>query len=154
VELTFVKEEIPKITRKGGSGREAEPWETHLAPVKETPGESFRVWTYETRNSATSRLSTVRDRLTKATPQDNWDLKVRPVSDYRGPTGDVGEGFAVYVQYNGMYTPEQIAENAKKRQERSDRTKAARKPVVASEPATEQTAKERVAEAASKRKAS
>jgi hypothetical protein len=139
VELTFVKEEIPKIVRTGGSGREAEPWETHLAPIKEQAGQSFRVWTYDKRSGAQGRVTTVRDRLTKVTPQDNWTIKVRPV----------GEQFGVYVQYNGTFTPEQMAENAKKRQERSERTKASRPASGEVAPTTGggKTAKERVADA-------
>lgn len=119
MELDFVKEEIPKITRPGGSGREAEQWENHLAPLKEHPGVGYRVWTYDKRTSAMSRVSNVRDRLTKAVPHENWQLVVRV-------TPDNPDAFGVYVAYHGVFTPEQMAENARKHQERSERTRKAR----------------------------
>jgi hypothetical protein len=137
MELVFVEEEIPKIVRKGGSGREAEKWEEHLAPAK-TPskaGKSYCLWTYDKRTSAVSRMSSVRARLTSVTPKDNWELKVRPRPN--------SSEFGVYVQYNGTFTPAQMAENAQKREERSARTLASRKPTVV----TDSTAKERVAAA-------
>jgi hypothetical protein len=143
VELTFVEEEIPKIVRQGGSGREAEQWENHLAPLKsdKMAGKSYRVWTYEKRTSAMSRMSTVRDRLNKVTPQDNYEIKVRPVDGQYG----------VYVQYNGTFTPAQMEENARKRQERSTRTIAARQAKVEPIAADDgKTAKERVADARKK----
>ena len=34
MELAFIEEAIPKIVRAGGSGREAEPWEQHIAPLR------------------------------------------------------------------------------------------------------------------------
>lgn len=137
MELTFTREDIPKITRAGGSGREPEKWEEHLSPVKDTAGVSFRVWTYEKRTSAVSRMSAVRDRLSKAVPQENWKLAVRPV--YRvgdgdeatyataKPDGESVEHFGVYVQFDGLYTPEQMIENARLHQERSERVKNSRK---------------------------
>lgn len=154
MELTFVKEEIPKITRAGGSGREAEPWESHLAQLKDTPGESYRVWTYDKRTSAVSRMSAVRDRLTKAVPEENWTLAVRPIPDT--------ETFGVYVAYIGTYTPEEVQANAQAHAERSERVRAAR--AKASENGStdaeasadgstaEPTAKEKVAAARAARK--
>ena len=117
MELSFVEEEIPKIVRQGGSGREAEPWETHLAPLKgkDMASKSYRVWTYANKNSAPSHMNTVRDRLYKVTPQDNWDLKVRPV-----PNTDPVQ-YGLWVQYDGAYTPEQVIANAEARQKRSAR---------------------------------
>jgi len=170
MELDFIEEDIPKIARVGGAGREPEKWEDHIAPLKadDRAGKSFRVWTYEKRASAVSRMSSVRDRLTKAVPQENWQLAVRPV-----PNAEP-EQFGVYVSYAGQFTPEQITENARKHQERSERVKAARaataanaiepttghrhdEPVneptgdTATEPGTpEPTAKERVAQARAK----
>lgn len=122
MELELIEEEIPKITRVGGSGREAEKWEDHLAAIKSTPNKSFRVWTYDVRTSAVSRMSTVRDRLTNATPQDNWEIRVRPVPNSEGQ-------FGVYVAYRGTFTDAEQAENAAKRQARSERTRAARSAV-------------------------
>ena len=130
MDLNFIEEEIPKITRAGGSGREAEPWETHIAPLKESDkaGKSFRVWTYGKRASAVSRMTSVRERLTKAVPAENWTLAVRlvpgsdSVTNEDGTTGQYG----VYVTYAGQFTDEQVAENAKKHAERSARVKAAR----------------------------
>jgi ribosomal protein S18 len=164
MELDFIEEDIPKIARVGGAGREPEKWEDHIAPLKadDRAGKSFRVWTYEKRASAVSRMSSVRDRLTKAVPQENWQLAVRPV-----PNAEP-EQFGVYVSYAGQFTPEQITENARKHQERSERVKAARAATAANateptadtaeptgdtatEPGTpEPTAKERVAQARAK----
>lgn len=148
MELTFTREDIPKISRAGGSGREAEPWETHLAPLKETPEESFRVWTYDKRTSAVSRMSSVGERLRTAVPGENWQLAVRPVPDTAGTvhpegtttevtdadgnkqtvdiSGTSAEQFGVYVAYKGTFTDEEIAKNAADHQARSDRVKAAR----------------------------
>lgn len=142
MELNFIEEEIPKITRVGGAGREAEPWEQHIAPLKEEgrSGKSFRVWTYGKRTSAVSRMSSVRNRLTDAVPQENWTLSVRPVpgtEDVVEPAGAVdseGNSIAgqsatqhgVYVQYNGIFTDAEIAANATAHAERSARVKAAR----------------------------
>lgn len=140
MELTFTKEAIPKITRATGSGREPEKWEEHLAPAKETPNESFRVWTYDKRTSAVSRMSAVRDRLTKAVPGENWTLAVRPIpgtedavhpdgttdKDGNDISGTSATQYGVYVAYVGTFTPEQIAENARLHQERSERVKASR----------------------------
>ena len=145
MELTFVEEEIPKIVRQGGTGREAEKWEEGLSPLKSAnmKGKSYRVWTFNTRNSAQSRMTTVRARLNKVSPADNFQLKVRPVPD--------SDDFGVYAQYDGTFTPEQMADNARRHQERSERTKKSRTPTVAAVP--NGTAKERVA-AAHKAKAS
>jgi hypothetical protein len=141
VELNFIEESIPKISRVGGAGREAEPWEQHIAPLKEEgrAGKSFRVWTYGKRASAVSRMSSVRERLTKAVPSENWALAVRvvpgtesatqPILDSEGaPTGETEPAtqHGVYVQYDGVFTDEQVAANAKAHDERSARVKAAR----------------------------
>lgn len=131
MELTFVKEELPKITRAGGSGREAEPWENHLAPLKETPDQTFRVWTYDKRTSAISRSQSVRNRLTAAVPNENWRLAVRPVQV------EGVEKFGVYVAFDGIFTAEEVAANAKAHQERSERVKAARAKSIADKAAAE-----------------
>lgn len=172
MELAFIEEEIPKITRVGGSGREPEPWETHIAPLKDTDkaGKSFRVWTYSKRPSAVSRMSSVRERLTTAVPAENWQLAVRPVPGTENAVNEDGTSvtqYGVYVMYAGAFTSEQVLNNARKHQERSDRVKAARlaaEAAKASEPtaptaeptdpsATEMTAKERVAAAREKQTA-
>lgn len=150
MELTFTREDIPKITRVGGSGREPEPWETHLAPLKDTPKETFRVWTYDKRSSAISRMSSVRERLTKAVPSENWTLAVRPIPNT--------ETFGVYVSYNGTYSDAEVAANAKAHAERSARVKAAREKAAANgspttgsaETSEAVTPKERVAAARAK----
>jgi hypothetical protein len=155
VELSFTREEIPKISRAGGSGREAEPWEQHLGSLKDegNKGTSFRVWTYDKRPSATSRMTSVRERLSKAVPHENWKLAVRP-------TPEDANKFGVYVMYDGNYTPEQITENARKHAERSKRVSESREAAKAKRaaeatqapvedaPAAEPSAKERVAAAA------
>jgi hypothetical protein len=131
MELNFIEEAIPVIARTGGKGREPEKWEDHIAPLKDHEGKSFRVWTYEKRTGALSRVQSVRNRLNVATPKDNWTIAVRPVNL------DGSEVFGVYLQYNGTYTPKEVAENARKRQERSDRIKAQRAAVEAAVPAVE-----------------
>jgi hypothetical protein len=120
MELNFIQEEVPKVTRAGGSGREAEPWEQHLSPLKESPEISFRTWDYEKRPSAVSRMTSVRDRLRKAVPEENWDLVVREIPDSDPPR------YGVYVTYRGEFSDEEMAENARKHQERSERVRAAR----------------------------
>jgi hypothetical protein len=170
VELNFIEEEVPKITRVGGAGREAEPWEIHIAPLKEEgrAGKSFRVWTYGKRTSAVSRMSNVRDRLTKAVPTENWSLAVRPVPGTEDAVDEAGESatqHGVYVEFNGTFTPEEVAANATAHAERSARVKAARAATQAKgesngpiatdsegvpTDATEPTAKERVAAAKAK----
>ncbi len=128
MELDFIEEDIPTIVRVGGAGRAPEKWEDHIAPLKDHQGKSFRTWTYTKKTGAMSRVQGVRARLISATPADNWTLAVRPVP---GKDGEWG----VYVQYNGTYTPAEIAANAKKRQERSERVKAQRQAVDAAAPA-------------------
>ena len=137
MDLTFTREEIPKINRAGGSGREAEPWEQHLGSLKdpENAGTSFRVWTYDKRSSAVSRMSSVRERLSKAVPHENWILKVRP-------TPEDAEKFGVYVQFDGNFTPEQITENARKHAERSKRVSESRAKAAATRAAGETPAAE------------
>jgi hypothetical protein len=139
MELTFTREDIPKITRAGGSGREAEPWENHLAPLKDSPEESFRVWTYDKRTSAVSRMSSVRERLVKAVPSENWQLAVRPLPGME-TLPESEQKFGVYVAYIGTFTDEEVAANAKAHAERSARVKAARAAAeaarAAEEPAT------------------
>lgn len=139
MELAFIEEEIPKITRAGGSGREAEPWEDHIAPLKQgdKAGKSFRVWTYSKRASGVSRMSSVRERLTKAVPGENWQLAVRPVPGTEGTDAEGNDTtqYGVYVQYAGTFTPEQILENAKKHQERSERVRNARAATAAAQTA-------------------
>lgn len=150
MELTFIEEEIPKINRAGGSGREAEKWEDHIAPLKaeDRAGKSFRVWTYDKRPSAVSRMSSVRERLTQAVPSENWQLAVRPVPGTEdavhpeGATTTIKEDdgtestvsiagqsatqYGVYVAYQGTFTDEEVAKNAADHKARSDRVKAAR----------------------------
>lgn len=132
MELNFIEEDIPKIARVGGAGREPEKWEEHVAPLKaeDRAGKSFRVWTYEKRPSATSRMSSVRERLVKAVPNENWQLAVRPVTVMLAVEGSdepvESEQFGVYVSYKGTFTDEQVAENAVKHAERSQRVRDAR----------------------------
>lgn len=132
MELNFIEEDIPKIARVGGAGREPEKWEEHVAPLKaeDRAGKSFRVWTYEKRPSATSRMSSVRERLVKAVPNENWQLAVRPVTVMLAVEGSdepvESEQYGVYVSYKGTFTDEQVAENAVKHAERSQRVRDAR----------------------------
>jgi hypothetical protein len=149
MELDFIEESIPKITRVGGAGREPEKWEDHIAPLKaeDRAGKDFRVWTYSKRSSAISRMALIRNRLTKAVPHENWVIAVRPVPNVDGE-------FGVYVSYQGTYTAEEVHENARKHDERSARVKAARAKAEETEaealstvPSDTPTAKERVAAA-------
>jgi hypothetical protein len=128
MDLDFIEEEIPTINRVGGAGREAEPWEQHISPLKDEDkaGKSFRVWTYAKRPSATSRMSSVRERLTKVVPQENWKLAVRPVPGTGTDPDSNPEQFGVYVTFAGIFTDEQVAENAVKHAQRSERVKNAR----------------------------
>jgi hypothetical protein len=122
-ELSFVEEDIPTIVRTGGSGAQPIKWEDLLAPLmaEDKAGKSFRVWEYEKKTGATSRVATVRARLTEVVPEQNWKIAVRPV-----PGSDpVKHG--VYVQFDGMFTPEQVAARAKDREARIAKIKAARK---------------------------
>lgn len=150
MELTFVKEAIPTITRTGGSGREAEKWEEHLAPLKaeDMAGESFRVWTYDKKSGAISRMTSVRDRLNKAVPNENWKMAVRPLKvevdavDSEGaPTGEKTEAekFGVYIAYKGVFTDEEIAKNKEEHAKRSARVLAAREKAAAEKAAAEAT---------------
>jgi len=150
MELELIREDVPKIERVGGSGREPEQWENHLAELRKHPGQSFRVWTYENKSSALSRVATVGSRLRKVVPQEHWKLAVR---------GVVAGQYGVYVTFVGLYTPEQMEENARKHKERSERVRASRaktngsssEPVLVDPPTdTELSAKERVAAARAK----
>lgn len=158
MELTFVKEAIPTITRTGGSGREAEKWEEHLAPLKaeDMAGESFRVWTYDKKSGAISRMTSVRDRLNKAVPNENWKMAVRPLKvevdavDSEGaPTGEKTEAekFGVYIAYKGVFTDEEIAKNKEEHAKRSARVLAAREKAAAEKAAAESTPTEATTEA-------
>jgi hypothetical protein len=119
-ELTFTPVEgIPEATRNV-EGRVAIAWEDKLAPLKSKAGQAFVTWTYEKKSAATSRVAAIRNRLFSATPEDNWTLAVRAVP------GSSPEVFGVYVQYNGTYTADEVAANAKDRAERSAKIKAAR----------------------------
>lgn len=116
-ELTFTPvAEIPKVTRTG-EGRAPIKWEDKLSPLKEKQGQAFMVWTYVKKTGATSRVAAVRQRLFTATPTDNWTVQVGPV-----PNSDE---FGVFIRYNGIYTDEEVAGNAKARAERSERIKQA-----------------------------
>jgi hypothetical protein len=120
MELNFIEEDMPKVTREGGQGRAPVKWEDELAPLKDHAGKSFRVWTYEKRTAATSRVQGVRTRLVTATPADNWTVAVRPIQV------DGAEQFGVYVVFNGVYTDDEVAANAAKRDARSAKIKAQR----------------------------
>lgn len=127
--LTFIEEEMPKVVRKGGSGREPTHWEEALAPLKDSPNKSFRVWTYEKQSSANSRSAVVRARLIDATPADDWALSVREV-----PAGDSKGQYGVYVIYKGVLDDAQIAARDALTKERSDRIKAAQAAKAAEAP--------------------
>lgn len=116
---TLIFEDIPKAApRPPGKGRDPVAWETHMALLKEHQGKSVRLWTYDEKGAAVSRMAGVRKRLTEATPADNWDMKVRPVPD-TDP-----QKFGVYVVYNGIYSAEQVKENAALHEKRSVDAKA------------------------------
>lgn len=122
--LEIVFEDIPASPpRAPGKGREPVKWEEHLAPLKEAKNEdgtprSARIWTYDEKSSATSRLASVSKRLADATPEDNWELKVREV-----PEGDAKGKHGVYVAYHGTHSAEQVKVNADLRAKRSQAAK-------------------------------
>lgn len=153
----LIQEDIPAAPpRPPGKGREPVKWEDHLAPLESTLFEKpHRLWSYEMKTGATSRMSAVRGRLNTAAPSKNWEFKVRPV-----PGSDL---WGVYAVFHGEYSPDEQLSKAQKRQEHSAKLAAARDakeatPTATSEPgevetATEapQTAKEKLAaKAASK----
>lgn len=127
-DLSFVEEEIPTITRAGGSGAQPVEWEKLLAPLTEgdKAGKSFRVWQYEKKTGATSRVAAVRNRLTAFVPEQNWKIAVRAVP------GSDPEVFGVYVQYDGTFTPEEVAKRAEDRAARVAKIQAARAAASAS----------------------
>jgi hypothetical protein len=118
MELQFIEEDIPKSARGNHEGRKAEPWEDHIEPLKNSPGKSFRVWTYEKKTSAVGRASNVSSRVFEQTPYDDWTIVARQV-----PNSDV---FGVYVQYNGTLTESQVQEKVNKRLERAEKMRRAR----------------------------
>jgi hypothetical protein len=117
---SIVLESIPDAPpRPPGKGREPVKWEEHLAPLEskllETPA---RLWAYENKTGATSRMLAVRSRITAAAPHKNWEFKVRPV-----PNSDL---HGVYAVYHGEFTPDEQLANAKGRAERAAKLAASR----------------------------
>lgn len=158
----IIFEAIPDAPpRPPGKGREPVKWEEHLAPLEDRLlDKPARLWTYEAKTGAVSRMSAVRQRLVDAAPHKNWELKVRPVPNTEPQL------HGVYVVFHGDHTPEEMQANAKARQERRDRAKANADAKLASETTTEdadgtpadvaeapkaQTPKERLAANASKK---
>jgi hypothetical protein len=124
-ELVF--EPIPDaLPRPPGKGREPVKWEQHLAPLEtQLLDKPARLWAYENKTGATSRMSAVRGRLYEAAPTKHWEFKVRPVPN------TTPQLFGVYAVFHGEYTPEQVIENAKARQKRRDALAAGRSAPVA-----------------------
>lgn len=117
----IVFEDIPDAPpRPPGKGREPVKWEEHLAPLQEKLLEKpARLWAYENKTGAVSRMSAVRARLADAAPALHWEFKVRPVP------GTTPQLHGVYAVFHGQHTPEQQLKNAQDRQTRRDRVKAA-----------------------------
>lgn len=118
----IVFEDIPAAPpRPPGKGREPVKWEDHLTPLEPQLTEKpARLWTYEAKTGAVSRMSAIRQRLAEAAPHKNWEFKVRPVPD------TTPQLHGVYAVFHGDFTPEQMQTNAKARQERRDRVAAAK----------------------------
>lgn len=132
----IVFEDIPAAPpRPPGKGREPVKWEEHLTPLEEQLKEKpARLWAYEAKTGAVSRMSAVRQRLAESAPHKNWELKVRPVPN------TTPQLHGVYAVFHGDYTPEQMQANAKLRQERRDKAAASRQ--TASEATGEGTSPE------------
>jgi hypothetical protein len=109
--IILVRKDIPpKVRKPGGTGRDPEFWENHLAPAKEgdNAGQSFVVSEHPSKGSATNRITGMKKRLRTAVPDQWWDF------DY-GQDSET-EKWEVFVTYKGIYTSEQIAANAVKHQ--------------------------------------
>lgn len=118
----FAFEDIPDApARPPGKGREPVKWEEHLSALEaqllEKPA---RLWSYEAKTGAVSRMSAVRQRLADAAPDKNWELKVRPVPNTEPQL------HGVYAVFHGQHTPEQMLANAQDRQKRRDALAAAK----------------------------
>lgn len=127
---SLVFEDIPDAPpRPPGKGREPVKWEEHLAPLEaQLLNKPARLWAYEAKSGATSRMSAVRSRLNDAAPSKNWELKVRPI-----PNTDP-QLYGVYAVFHGEYTPEQQLSNAQDRQKRRDAIAAAKERAQATSP--------------------
>lgn len=142
-----VFEDLPDAPpRPPSRGRSPEKWEEHLSPfaIDENVDKPARLWTYPNKAAAVSRAALVRKRLVEATPEHNWEFKVRPVPG--SPSGEWG----VYVIWHGAHTEESRAEAEAARAarqvaiEKARATKAAQKGQAEAEPAqaaTPETAK-------------
>jgi hypothetical protein len=164
----FTFEDIPDpAPRPPGKGREPVKWEEHLAPMegqlKEKPA---RLWSYDVKTGAVSRMSAVRQRLVEAAPHKNWEFKVRPIPN-SNPSEESPQLYGVYAVFHGDHTPEQVLANAQERQKRREAMAAAKSakeaagtpeatPVASSEaPASTEapkTPKEKLAAAAAAKK--
>lgn len=158
----FVFEDIPNAPpRPPGKGREPTKWEEHLAPLEpQLLKKPARLWSYEAKTGAVSRMAAIRNRLNAAAPHKNWEFKVRPVPN------TTPQLHGVYAVFHGDFTPEQVLANAQNRQKRRDAfvtAKAARDAngdAGTTPPATEpsaatrapQTPKEKLAAAAAAKK--
>jgi hypothetical protein len=118
----IVFEDIPAAPpRPPGKGREPVKWEEHLAPLEtQLLNKPARLWQYEVKTGAVSRMSAVRQRLAEVVPEKHWEFKVRPV-----PNTDP-QLFGVYAVFHGQNTPEQMLANAQDRQKRRDALASAR----------------------------
>lgn len=117
----IVFEDIPAAPpRPAGKGREPVKWEEHLSPLESQLLEKpARLWAYENKTGAVSRMSAVRTRLADAAPVKNWEFKVRPVPN------TTPQLHGVYAVFHGEHSPEAQLKNAQERQVRRDRVKAA-----------------------------
>jgi hypothetical protein len=132
----IVFESIPDApARPPGKGREPVAWESHLANVEDQLLEKpARLWAYENKTGAVSRMSAVRSRLAEAAPAQNWEFKVRPVPNTEPQL------HGVYAVFHGEHSPEAQLKNAQERQVRRDRVikaSAVRAAAKAAESATE-----------------
>jgi hypothetical protein len=134
----IVFEAIPASPKRPpGKGREPIKWEEHLAPLESRLLDSpARLWAYEVKTGAVSRMSAVRNRLYNAAPAKNWEFKVRPVPNTSPQL------YGVYAVFHGDYTPDEQLKAAQARagrRERVTKANAARTAVAGTQGATEAT---------------
>lgn len=129
----LVFEEIPDAPKRtGGKGREPVKWEILLAPLQEQLLEKpARLWTYDVKTGAVSRMSAVRTRLADAAPELNWEFKVRPVPNTDPQT------YGIYAVFHGNHTSEQMVKNAQERVARKERAAKAQESKGATEGAAD-----------------
>lgn len=150
MELTFdFTVEKPKSHRTG-VGREGEPWETHLDPLRQQPMNEARVFTFvdrvdedgkltKARSQAATRVAVIASRLRKKCPKEEWRFSVRELNEDGTEAG-------LWITFAGTMTDDEYKAYLQKRQERSEKIKAGRNKTASGHEAKKSPA-ERVKEA-------